>query len=285
MSETIEAAPPLAPSDDAPADRFGGVAFGSETATPPAPDPDGGESATSNPAPEEAPKTPGAPKVPAGLLKRIDVLTRHRREAEEEASRAKEENENLRRALAVARGEREVEPEPTVAQVRAEERAAAERRMAEQREQAEFGIVTRRVADSLAAKHGEGAIGTATQALAAYAGLDFGNRQHQQIIRDISELPNSGEVYYALAHDPDAASELFSAPERRQLALLEKFATKLTPPSVASTPNAPASPAPQVSKAPPPVAATGGSTRTVSSRSIYDPDLSPEEYIRLRSKK
>jgi len=90
-------------------------------------------------------------------------------------------------------------------------------------------------------------------------------------------------VYYALANDPDAASELLDAPERKQFAMLQKFADKVTAAAGQVQASQPTSrPAPAVSKAPPPVAATSGSGRAVSSRTIYDDDCSMDDYLKLR---
>ncbi|WP_201770106.1 hypothetical protein, partial [Kozakia baliensis] len=90
--------------------------------------------------------------------------------------------------------------------------------------------------------------------------------------------PNSGDVYYALAHDPDAASGIIDASPRRQYALLSQFAAKVGKPAQATQASAPAAPA--ISKAPAPVSAPSGAAAT-GKKSIYDPNVSPAEFDRL----
>lgn len=278
MSETLEA--PVVETNDAPADRFAGVEFGSETQTE--------QPKTETPVHPE-PQEPSEPETkpePAWAERRIGTLTGKWKSAEERAVAAERQLEEYRRALAASRGEEEQQPEQTPEQIRQQERDNASQQQAQQAEAQEFGNATIKVAQSLTEAHGAEAVGRATQLLSERAGLDFANRSHQQIIRDISELPNSGAVYYALANDPDAASELLDAPERKQFALLQKFADKVTAPAGQAQATQPASrPTPAVSKAPPPVAATSGSGRAVSSRTIYDDDCSMEDYLKLRSKK
>jgi|GEM_PF-1887624 len=280
MSETLEA--PIVETPEAPTDRFAGVDFGSETQTE-TPAPQGEQAAGAQSKPEQEEKT--EPQEPSWYVKRIGSVTAKRKEAEERASRAEQELAEYKRALAASRSEGEQEPELTPDQIRQQERENFARQQAQQAEAQDFGSATQRVAQSLTELHGAEAIQTATQSLVARAGLDFANKSHQQIIRDISELPNSGAVYYALANDPDAASELLEAPERKQFAMLQRFADKV--PAKAQEQAAQPAPraAPAISKAPPPVAATSGSGRATSSRSIYDGDLSMEDYIKLRSKK
>ncbi|MBS4074592.1 hypothetical protein KGY14_05235 [Ameyamaea chiangmaiensis] len=280
MSETLET--PAVVATDAPADRYAGVEFGSttpETAgeTPPAP------ADETKPEPQaEAPKEPDEPKW---YVKRIGSITaKYKAEAEQRAA-LEQELEQYRRTLATQRGETQPEPELTPDQIRQQERDKLAAESAERQRAQAFGETTKRVADSLAAAHGSAAVTAATQSLVSRAGMDFANPTHRQVIEDISELQNAGAVYYALANDPDAASELFEAPERKQFAMLHKFAASIEEKAPAPVVADPAPKTQQISRAPAPVAAASGSGRAVSSRSIYDSDLSPEEYIKLRSKK
>ncbi|WP_025886508.1 hypothetical protein [Asaia prunellae] len=251
--------------------------------------------------PHHEPGTPGTPaenegtqterktEEPAWFSRRIGAITAKRREAEERAAQAEQELAEYRRALAAARGEEEPrQPEMTPEQIRAEERSRIEAQTAQQRQLEDFSAVTVKVAESLAGTHGWDAVKPLTERLAETAGLDFNNPGHQQIIRDISELPNPGEVYYALANDPDAASALFDAPERRQYAMLQKFADGLTKAEMsAKQAEAPAPrPSPQISRTPAPVAAATGSARAVTGgRSLYDNGLSAEDFATMFNKR
>ncbi|NVN44409.1 hypothetical protein HW537_10920 [Asaia siamensis] len=287
MSETIQ--PPADTANDAATDdRFAGIEFGSETPETPGQEqivPKGEVDRNV----EEKPADKAPPKAPAAWeLRRIGNLTGKWKSAEERGDRLEQELAEVRRALATARGEEEQrQPEMTPEQIRADERSRNEAQAAQERQVKEFEAVTVKVAQSLAGTHGWDAVKPMTDRLSETAGLDFNNPSHQQIIRDISELQDPGAVYYALANDPDAASALFDAPERRQYAMLQKFADGLTKAETsAKQAEAPAPrPAPQISRTPAPVAAATGSARTVSSRSIYDENLSMDDYVRLRSKK
>lgn len=225
---------------------------------------------------QEQPPAPQPEKTPAWLQRKIDKMTFERRESERQAQTAREEMENLRRALAAARGEEQQEAQLTPDQIRQGERQRFEQQQAEQQSVQKFASQTEVIAKSLAGAHGEDAVGQATQLLSERAGLDFGNKSHRELIADISELPNSGDVYYALAHDPDTAGTILDASPRRQYALLTQFAAKVGKPA----PAAQASAAPAVSKAPPPVSAPSGAAAT-GKKSIYDPNVSPAEFDRL----
>jgi len=289
MSETI-AAP--APAEET--NILTGIDFGSDQ-------PEGQAEAPSFEAPRHEPGTPGTEaeqeaqqverktEEPAWFSRRIGAITAKRREAEERAAQAEQELAEYRRALAAARGEEESRQlEMTPDQIRQQERESIATQEAQRRDVEDFGAATVKVADALAALHGREAITAATQSLIERSGLDFADRGHQQIIRDISELPNAGQVYYALANDPDAASALFDAPERRQYAMLQKFADGLTKAETsakqAETP-APR-PAPQISRTPAPVAAATGSARAATGgRSLYDPSLSAEDFATMLNKR
>lgn len=289
MSETIEA--PVSESQtEAPADRFADVQFeGSvDTAQEDAPAADGGEQSGDDSEQQADSQEGGDQKPakqqdsePAWFRKRIDALTARRKEAEERAAEREKELEEYKRALAHARGE-QTDQEPTPDQIRQQER----QRYEQQSDAQKFSNATMRVADSLSALHGKDAIAAATTDLVTKAGLDFESPIHRQIISDISELPNSGAVYYALAQNPSQAQELLEAPERKQFALLQRFADTVgKSEGGARKPTTQPATAPQISKAPPPVAANAGGGRPTSGRSIYAPDLSMDDYVRLRSKK
>ncbi|WP_406586544.1 hypothetical protein [Asaia lannensis] len=289
MSETIEAPAPAEETN-----ILTGIDFGSDQS-------EGQAEAPSFEAPRHEPGTPGTEaeqeaqqverktEEPAWFSRRIGAITAKRREAEERAAQAEQELAEYRRALAAARGEEESRQlEMTPDQIRQQERESIATQEAQRRDVEDFGAATVKVADALAALHGREAITAATQSLIERSGLDFADRGHQQIIRDISELPNAGQVYYALANDPDAASALFDAPERRQYAMLQKFADGLTKAETsakqAETP-APR-PAPQISRTPAPVAAATGSARAATGgRSLYDPSLSAEDFATMLNKR
>ncbi|KAB8122446.1 hypothetical protein D3W54_14745 [Komagataeibacter medellinensis] len=293
MSEVAEA-PAAEIQTEAPIDRFANVQF------------DGGDAEVQDDAsasdgdgkPNEAAEqkddaqSEGAQKdgkqpegEPAWFRKRIDALTGKRKQAEDRAAQFEKELAEYKRALAHARGE-QTDQEPTPDQIRQQERQRYEQQMRTQTDAQAFGAATTRVADSLAALHGQEAITAATTDLVTKAGLDFESPAHRQVIADISELPNSGAVYYALAQNPARAQELLDAPERRQFAILQRFADTVGK-SEGNVPQAGTHPsgAPQISKAPPPVAANAGGGRPASGRSIYASDLSMDDYIRMRSKK
>lgn len=289
MSDTLES-PAIETANDSPADRFADVQFESEAARDeaaetPAPAP----STAREDARDEKPEAkPHADPETTWALKRIDALTGKRKAAEERAQAAERERDELRRALAHARGEGKEEPEQTPDQIRQQERARYDEQMRVQQDAQAFGAATAKVAQDLTALHGREAIQTATTNLVARAGLDFESPAHRQVIADIADLPNAGAVYYALSQDPAKAAELLDAPERKQFALLQKFADSVSAvsskPDQANAPSQAQAPATQISKAPPPVAATSGGGRAVSGRSIYDADLSMDDYVRLRSK-
>lgn len=288
MSETIEAQAPEAPAQET--NILSGIEFGSDQQQ----EDQGSEAAghgTSEAATEESAQPAGekTPDEPGWYVKRIGTLTAKRKEAEEKAAEIARERDELRRALAATRGEEEQPQELTPDQIRQQERDRIAAQQAERNDAEAFGACTLKVAQSLAAKHGDTAIQSATASLVERAGLDFSNAAHRQIIADISELPNSGDVYYALANNPDAAIDLLAAPERRQYAKLQQFAATVTEKPAAQNPAPQAAlraPAPQVSRAPAPVAAATGSARPATSgRSLYDDNLSAEEFAKMFNKR
>lgn len=172
-----------------------------------------------------------------------------------------EEIEEYKRALAHTRGEPDRQEELTEAQIRQQERDAASARAQEEESVRAFGEHTGTIASQLSALHGEAGVGQATRDLIEKAGLDFGDAKHRTIIADIASLKNAGEVYYALANDPDAAAELFDAPERRQYAILDRFVRSETWKAGQSTQPAQAPAPPQNSQAPRPARAVQGASR------------------------
>lgn len=232
-------------------------------------------------APEGQSQPDAAPqpeKTPAWLQRKIDKLTFERREAERREQANQEELENMRRALAASRGEEQQEENLTPDQIRQQERQRYEQQAAEEQSAQKFMSQTEVIAKAVAGTHGDAAVSQATQLLSERAGLDFSNKSHRELISDISELPNSGDVYYALAHDPDAASDILDASSRRQYALLTQFAAKVGQKAPAAQTETPAAPA--VSKAPPPVSAPSGAA-PAGKKSIYDPTVSAAEFDRL----
>ncbi|KXV12569.1 hypothetical protein [Gluconobacter oxydans] len=286
MSETIEAPAQTTPA--APETNIlSGIQFGSDEQNG-SPNAGSDTVAAETPAPEAPQQEAKKPETPEWLQRKIDRATYERREAERQAQAAREELEQTRRALAAARGEQQEEPQLTPDQIRQQERQRFEQQQAEQQSVQQFASQTEVIAKSLAGAHGNEAVGLATKLLSDRAGLDFGNKSHRQIIADISELPNSGAVYYALSQDPDAASALLDAPERRQYALLQKFAASVTekPAEQAPVVTPAPRPAPQISKAPAPVpAATGSARPSGGSQSLYDDNLSAEAFAKMFSKR
>lgn len=202
-------------------------------------------------------------------------------EYREKYERNQAELEEYKRALAHTRGEPEREPELTEAQIRQQERDAAAARAQEEARVKEFGDYTQTIASQVTALHGEDGVGKATRDLIEKAGLDFNDAKHRTIIADIASLKNAGEVYYALANDPDAAAELFDAPERRQYAILDRFVRSET--WKAEQPvHAPA--APQTSQAPRPARSVQGASRSTSGAKSLD-EMSADDFADMFAKR
>lgn len=297
MSETLETAALVEETN-----ILSGIEFGSDAgAVPPTQEPHAPETQAGEHSPQPPPEheavqeqAPEASqeekqKTPDWLQRKIDRATYERREAERQAQAYRDELEQTRRALEAARGKQQDDPELTPDQIRQQERDAAAQQRAVEQEQNSFGEAAQKVAQEIVSLHGVDGVNQATKLLVDRGGMDFNNKSHQQIIKDISELPNSGAVYYALANDPDAASALFDAPERRQYALLQKFASSMTEkaPEPQAAPPVQARPSVSpVSKAPPPVAAATGSARpSGGGRSLYDDSLSAEDFAKMFSKR
>ncbi|WP_029604382.1 hypothetical protein, partial [Kozakia baliensis] len=187
MSDTIEAPPLDQQIDPSPAPENQDDAGRSEATT---------EATQGEAQPKE--QQPQADKTPAWLQRKIDKMTFERREAERREQASRDELEQMRRALAEARGETQQEESLTPDQIRQQERQRYETQAAEQQSVSQFNMQANAIAKAVAATHGDAAVAQATQLLSERAGLDFNNKSHRELIADISELPNSGDVYYAL---------------------------------------------------------------------------------------
>lgn len=243
-----------------------------------APEPEVTPAAEEPRAPEPAPND----ETPPWLRKRIDKAVAQQREAERAAQAALDENEQLRRALAHARGEEDTgTTAKTPAQIEAEVRARVESESRASSEIAAFRATGDALANAINGDAGAGQAQMATQRLADAVGLDFQNADHRQIVTDIAKLPNAAQVYVALSRNPDAASEIFGASPREQYALLREFSRELTG-APASSQQA-SKPAP-VSQAPRPAGKAPAGQRA-SSRTIYDDDVSMDEFVAMRAKK
>lgn len=267
MSETIEA-----PAVDTAPDINNDITQSAPEGVEQGAQPEGAE--PSQPAAHTDDKKP----VPAWMQRKIDKITYERREAERQAQAAREEAQQYARALKASRGEEEQAPELTPDQIRAQVEREFEQKAQQETEARSFNDRCNAIADAVKKADQSANPAELTKLLSDQAGLDFSKSSHRQLLSDISELPNAGAVYYALAHDPDKASEIFDAPERRQFALLERFAGTLAKPEQAQQATQPV--APQVSKAPPPVRAPTGAA-SGGKRSIYDPNISASEFDRL----
>jgi hypothetical protein len=234
-----------------------------------------GAQETTTPEPAHNDETPG------WLRKRIDKAVAQQRDAERDAQAARDEAQQLRRALAHARGEEDQQQGPkTPAQIEAEVRARIESEGQVASDAETFRTTGDTLANAIDGAAGAGAARAASQRLADAVGLDFQNADHRQLVTDISKLPNSAQVYVALSRNPDAASDIFGASPREQYALLRDFARELAPVSAGAQPTP--KPVP-VSQAPRPAGKTPAAQRS-SSRTVYD-DVSMEEFVAMRGKK
>ncbi|WP_406238190.1 hypothetical protein ACF3NX_12630 [Acetobacter orientalis] len=267
MSDTLEIQNQTAP------DIQTDITPGSET-----PAEQGSESPAGEGEPAVAPAQEEKKPVPAWMQRKINKMTFERREAERQAQAAREEAQQYARALKASRGEEEQAPELTPDQIRAQVEREFEQKAQQETEARSFNDRCNAIADAVKKADQNANPAELTKLLSDQAGLDFSKASHRQLLSDISELPNAGAVYYALAHDPDAASDIFDAPERRQYAMLTRFADKLAKPAQGQQATQPS--APQVSKAPPPVNAPSGAA-SGGRRSIYDPNISAAEFDRL----
>ncbi|OAJ69036.1 hypothetical protein [Gluconobacter cerinus] len=286
MSETLEA--PVVETTEAPSDdRFAGMQFGSDQ------EQDG--SAVEQPEETEQPEPnkpePKPDSTPEFLRRRIGKSVALQRQAERERDEGRVKIENLERALRHARGEEEPAPrEQTPDEIRAEERQRIERDSAQERSASDFNQTCNSLAQKIGSEFGERAAVEATQKLAENVGLSFDNPDHQSVIRDISKLPNAAQVYRALAQDPDAAYRIFEAEDKREgYAELRDFARGLkanaepAAQAPSAQPTAPAQPRP-ISQAPRPAGRTPAPARS-SSRSVYDDDVSMDDFIAMRNKR
>ncbi|WP_046901035.1 hypothetical protein [Gluconobacter oxydans] len=284
MSETLEA--PVVETIEAPSnDRFAGMQFGSDqeqdgSAVEP---PEGAEQ------PEAEKPEPKPDSTPEFLRRRIGKSVALQRQAERERDEARAQIENLEKALRHSRGEEEAAPrEQTPDEIRTEERQRIERASAQERSTSDFNQTCNALAQKIGSEFGERAAVEATQKLTENVGLSFENPDHQSVIRDISKLPNAAQVYRALAQDPDAAYRIFEAEDKREgYAELRDFARglKTEAPLAAQAPSAeaPAQPRP-ISQAPRPAGRTPAPARS-SSRSVYDDNVSMDDFVAMRNKR
>lgn len=202
-------------------------------------------------------------KEPKWFKKRINSITSKRKQAEEENARLKAELDKLK-------GVKTEKKQVTEDEIRADEQRKVH-----------ISNVTGKIAEDLAKIVGGNKVVPTAQKLCDEAGLDFDNPDHFALIEDISDYNNPGEVFKALADNPDEASDIFSAPARKQFLLLDKFISRMRDKSGKESGNV--NKLAGVSKAPKPtntpVSGSGG-----SGRSIYDADLSAEEYSKIREK-
>ncbi len=230
---------------------------------------------------QAAPEPASNDETPAWLRKRIDRAVAQQRDAERAAQAARDENEQLRRALAHARGDDDQQAPQTPAQIEAEVRARIESESRTSSEAAAFRATGDALANAIDGEAGAGSARAATGRLVDAVGLDFQNADHRQIISDISKLPNAAQVYVALSRNPNAASDIFGASPREQYALLRDFSREYAQPPAASQP---AQKPVQVSQAPRPAGKTPAAQRA-SARTVYDDDVSMDEFVAMRGKK
>lgn len=287
MSETMEA--PVVEANDAPADdRFAGMEFGTDQEGAEAESGEGQVEEDSTPEPEKPEPKPDT--TPDYIKRRIGKSVALQRQAERERDAANERSANLEKALRIARGEEEAPRELTPDEIRAEERQRIEQSSKQEQQVADFNQTCSTLAQSLASSFGADAVVPATKRLAESVGLDFGNSEHQSVIRDIAKLPNAAQVYHALSNDPDAAYRIFEADDKREgYAELRDFSRALKaeaaqePARLPAQAAAPAQPRP-VSQAPRPAGRTPAPSRS-SSRSVYDDNVSMDDFVAMRNKR
>jgi len=217
------------------------------------------------PAPEAVVAPPPKPTPvsppPEWATRRIDDLTRARREAEEGRDAATREVERLRAQLMTGAAQA---PAPTVAAPRAFTADDVQRQAVE-----------------IAAEHAFQQELAGVNAKGVDAFPDWAQRLQQfsplggiarSAMEAMTELEDPHRVLYALAGDLNEAGRIMALPPARQAVALARFASKLpTPPAVV----------PAVSKAPAPVAPVVGGAARGDAR-VDDPTISMEEFVRLR---
>lgn len=203
-------------------------------------------------------------ETPEWFNKRINKITKKRREAESEVLNLRSELEKLKSEIS---GNKKEPVQKTEEQIRNEERDIYN-----------FEKTTTKVADSIEKQFGKDAIGKFTDLLIEDAGLNFDKKEHRDIIKEISEYENPGHIYKLLSEDSDIADELFNTKDlRKQTKILLKLESK----SSSSQKNNNALADNSISKAPEPTNTNLGKT-TTSSKSIYDKNLSASEYAKMR---
>lgn len=278
-------------------DRFKDMKFASDKSAPPeiqAGDnaaPDGEDGTANNDNQGAGGAEPEKSARPEWYTRRIGQLTAKRREAEERHAAALAENEELKKALAHARGDETASDHGAAA---GHDGTASAHSAADEG----FTSATQKLAEMIRADHGDDGLAGATKSLMENSGLDFENVDHRALIGELAGMEHGGKLYHALSKDPESALAIFEAPGRKQFALLSDFAKKHSAEAAVEPPGAPPSsasgagekPAAQdtagkISKAPPPVDAVPRSRGAAGGRSIYDPDLSAAEYAAMRAKK
>lgn len=216
---------------------------------------------------------PDEDAVPKWQQHRIARWTRQTRDAQRRAQAAEEEAENLRRALAHARGEdippshgKEYEAAPS-----SPDNTPQPPHTLSPQEMEQHADFTRRCNDLAASyteKYGQDSLTKAMSDLTDKAGLDGERPDHLELLSDMLDLPNADDVFHALAHAPNEASDIFNAPPRRQYALLDRFVQNMAKSQTTH----------QVSKAPRPVSDVPISGRAPSSRGLYDQNISTKDF-------
>lgn len=181
---------------------------------------------------------------------RIGQLTREMHEAKREAELYKH------RLSAIEAGATDKPAEGFVPETEVDRRAAA--MLAQQ----EYAARTASVIHA-----GDKEFKDFTERCATVAGFGLAPAQKPEFMQTIAELPDGHKVIAHLADNADLAMQLAQAPAHRMAVRLAAIAADLSKP-------------PPVSKAPPPLEAPRGAV--TPSRSIYDPNISTEEYSRLR---
>ena len=154
------------------------------------------------------------PQKPAtGVEKRIARITQKRREAER---KAEELAEKLRAYEAGEKPEQE-NKQPTRAELLAQVKREEEIR--------DFGNRCTRISQRIAAKYGQEEVKDLYESMED-SGFDAENEDHLELMRDLTKHPKSAALYRALAKDYDAAQAIFTAPTRKQYAMLERYIEK-----------------------------------------------------------
>lgn len=163
-------------------------------------------------------------------------------------------------------------------------RGRIQRELTTQQEAADFNRRCDALANTIIQQSGQHGLQEIQESLLD-SGFDVKRADHIDILNEVTGHRDSVALYKALAADHAAASAIFSASPRRQYALLEKLAEKVSgnrqPNRVASATgtNRRSAPPPPVKAPVKPGAGASGSSK----RSIFDPTLTADEYAALRA--